>query len=179
MGVLSHGAIMEEIRAGRLRVEPFDASIVRENGLDLRVGPQYAAYSASGQEVDPCELSDSRGLFMVKEPSDGRIPIPPHSFVLLTTLERVEMPGDLVGLCNLRSTLARYGLSISPTVVDAGFVGNITVEVVNNSGNTIVLRRGMRFLHIVLVRAEGAASYSGSYLGQSGIGLPKGMKGEC
>ncbi len=94
-------------------------------------------------------------------------------------MERVELPYDLVGFCNLRSTLARYGLSISPTVIDAGFSGNVTIEIINNSKNYIILRRGMRFLHVILVRAEGKASYSGAYLGQSGIGLPKGMKGEC
>jgi len=81
-------------------------------------------------------------------------------------------------LCNLRSTLARYGLIIPPTVVDAGFEGNLTIEVVNNSGNYIVLRPGIRFLHVILVKTEGEVKYLGKYLGQKGVTLPKGLKDE-
>jgi len=65
------------------------------------------------------------------------------------------------------------------TVVDAGFEGNITIEVVNESPNTIVLKRGLRFLHLILVRAEGSAKYSGTYQGQRGVTPPKGLKREC
>jgi dCTP deaminase len=89
------------------------------------------------------------------------------------------MPNDVVGLANLRSTLARYGLVIPPTVVDAGFEGNITIEVVNETPNTIVLKPGLRFLHLILVKAEGAAKYLGTYLGQRGVTPPKGLKAEC
>jgi len=96
--------------------------------------------------------------------------------VLLTTEEYVKMPEDVAGLANLRSTLARYGLSIPPTVVDVGFEGNITIEVVNNSPNTIVLKRGMRFLHLVLIKAEGRAAYRGAYQGQRGVTPPKGPR---
>ncbi|MEM4438969.1 MAG: dCTP deaminase, partial [Pyrobaculum sp.] len=97
----------------------------------------------------------------------------------LTTEEYVKMPDDVVGLANLRSTLARYGLVIPPTVVDAGFEGNITIEVVNESPNTIVLKRGMRFLHLILVKAEGRALYQGAYQGQRGVRPPKGLRAEC
>ncbi|MFP3292656.1 MAG: dCTP deaminase, partial [Thermoproteus sp.] len=44
---------------------------------------------------------------------------------------------------------------------------------------TIVLRPGLRFLHLILVRAEGAAKYLGTYLGQRGVTPPKGLKAEC
>ncbi len=95
-------------------------------------------------------------------------------------MEYVKFPRDVVGFCNLRSTLARYGLSVPPTIIDAGFEGNVTIEVINNSGNYMVLRPGMRFLHVVLVKAIGEAKYLGRYLGgQRGVTPPKGMKGEC
>jgi len=65
------------------------------------------------------------------------------------------------------------------TVVDAGFEGNITIEVVNESPNTIVLKRGMRFLHLILVKTEGRAKYAGYYQGQRGVTPPKGLSREC
>jgi dCTP deaminase len=37
----------------------------------------------------------------------------------------------------------------------------------------------MRFLHLVLVKAEGRAQYAGLYQGQRGVTPPKGLRGEC
>lgn len=177
--VLTHGEILKLIESGSLVIEPFDKVIVRENGLDLRVGREYAVYAFEGQVIDPCQVDDVNGLFSIVEARDGKIVIPPRSFILLTTMEYVKFPNNVVGLCNLRSTLARYGLSITPTVIDAGFEGNITIEVINNSGNYVVLRPGMRFLHVILLRAIGEARYMGRYMGQRGVTPPKGLRSEC
>ncbi len=140
---------------------------MRENGLDLRIGGEYAIYAYEGTVVKPCELESARHLFRIVKADE--VVIPPRNFVLLTAEEYVKMPGGVVRLANLRSTLARYSLVIPPTVVDAGFEGNITIEVVNMSPITIVLRRGMRFLHLILVKAEGRAAYAGMYQGQRDV----------
>jgi dCTP deaminase len=175
--ILANDELKKLISLGRLKVDPLYPDTVRENGLDLRIGGEYAIYAYEGAVVRPCELKDARHLFRVVKADE--VVIPPRSFVLLTTEECVKMPEDVAGLANLRSTLARYGLSVPPTVVDVGFEGNITIEVVNESPNTIVLKRGMRFLHLILVKAEGRAAYAGTYQGQRGVTPPKGLMGEC
>lgn len=179
MPVLTGGKLRELIENGSLFIDPLYPDTVRENGLDLRIGREYAVYAHENAVVSPCDydVDGARKLYNVVR--SDRIAVPPRNFVLLTTEEYVKMPNDVVGLANLRSTLARYGLVIPPTVVDAGFEGNITIEVVNESPNTIVLRPGLRFLHLILVRAEGAAKYLGTYLGQRGVTPPKGLKAEC
>ncbi|MFN3805398.1 MAG: dCTP deaminase [Pyrobaculum sp.] len=175
--VFTNDELKRLIHQGRLVVTPLRSDTVRENGLDLRVGGEYAIYAYEGSVVKPCELEDARHLFHVVKAEE--VVIPPRNFVLLTTEEYIKMPDDVAGFANLRSTLARYGLVIPPTVVDAGFEGNITIEVVNASPNTIVLKRGMRFLHLVLAKTAGRAAYAGAYQGQRGVTPPKGLKGEC
>jgi len=175
--ILTNDELKKLISSGKLRVEPLYPDAVRENGLDLRVGGEYAIYAYEGAVVKPCELESARHLFRIVKADE--VVIPPRNFVLLTTEEYIKMPEDVVGLANLRSTLARYGLVIPPTTIDAGFEGNITIEVVNMSPNTIVLRRGMRFLHLILVRTEGRAAYAGAYQGQRGVTPPKGLRSEC
>jgi dCTP deaminase len=138
--ILANNELKKLISLGRLKVDPLYPDTVRENGLDLRIGGEYAIYAYEGAVVRPCELESTRHLFRVVKAEE--VVIPPRSFVLLTTEEYVKMPEDVAGLANLRSTLARYGLSVPPTVVDVGFEGNITIEVVNESPNTIVLKRG-------------------------------------
>lgn len=176
--ILGGDEIRRLIASGRLSVDPLRDDVIRENGLDLRIGREYAIYAYEGDTIRPCDLDDARRFFRAVKDAE-EIAIPPRNFVLLTTEEYVRMPEDVAGLANLRSSLARYGLVIPPTVVDAGFEGQITIEVVNESPNTIVLRPGLRFLHLILVRAEGAGRYQGRYQGQRGVTPPKGLRGEC
>lgn len=85
---------------------------------------------------------------------------------IVWTLEYIKMPIDLVGFCNLRSTWARAGLIIPPTIVDPGFEGQLAIEIYNPSGQPIRIPRGERFLHLILARCEGAIEYRGRYQGQ-------------
>lgn len=87
----------------------------------------------------------------------------PKTFALAKTKEWIEFPVDLVGLCNLRSTYARRGLFIPPTVVDAGFKGKLVIEIVNFSENPYEFKEGERFLHLIIVECRGAKPYAGRY----------------
>ena len=172
--------ILRRISDGSISVVPLRQDTVRENGLDLRLSCSYAEPLSINGVVDPCEMGDEdvRKLYVVNQCLE-RIVIPPRSFVLAVTDEYIRLPRDVVGLVNLRSTLARYGLFVPPTVVDAGFEGQVVVELVNMSPNTVMLRPGTRFLHLVLVDARDADVYTSTYRGQTGVRLPKGLKNEC
>jgi len=89
--------------------------------------------------------------------------IKPKAFALAKTREWVEFPTDLVGLCNLRSTYARRGLLIPPTVVDAGFKGKLVIEIANLSNQPYTFKQGERFLHLIVAKCQGAKPYSGKY----------------
>ncbi len=98
--------------------------------------------------------------------------------VLLSTLEYIEVPDDVAGFVELRSTWARHGLSMPPTIIDAGFKGTITLEVINNAPYAIKLRPGQRFAHVIFVKLQNKAgnTYSGFYKGQRGVKLPQVIK---
>jgi len=75
----------------------------------------------------------------------------------------------------LRSSIARWGFIAAPTLVDAGFEGQLTIEVMWTRPAPVRLYRGIRFLHVVFFRTEGKVErpYSGAYQGQRGVTLPK------
>jgi len=73
----------------------------------------------------------------------------------------------------LRSTFARLGLSIPPTIIDAGFEGQVSLES-HGGAVPVKLRRGLRFAHAAFFRVEGPAlPYRGKYQGQRGVTLPR------
>jgi len=59
------------------------------------------------------------------------------------------------------------------TIIDAGFEGQITLEV-HGGAFPVILRKGMRFAHVVFMRLTGATKpYRGKYQGQRGVTLPR------
>ena len=175
--ILSDRDIMHLVELKRLVIEPFDPSIVRENGVDLRLGRTFCRLRRTLTRIldsrsPPPDIDEWYRCEEVDE--DRGFVIYPHEHVLAHTLEWVELPDDLVGLVNVRSTFARLGLYIPPTVVDAGFKGQLVIEIIG-SEFPIRVYPGQRFLHLILAKASSpvARPYSGKYQGQKGVQLPK------
>jgi dCTP deaminase len=159
--LLSDDQIARRIREGSLVVEPFDEKCLTPNGLDLRVGDE-AALILPGPEYS------SRRIKV-----EGGLELPANSAALLLTLERLEMPRDLVAQVNLRSTFARLGFLIPGTVVDAGYKGRLTLQVHSPPCPTS-LARGERLWHLLFFEAYPVAkAYKGRY--QESDGLVEGV----
>lgn len=91
-------------------------------------------------------------------------------FYLGVTREAVKMPNDLMAFVEIRSSWARRGLFIPPTIVDAGFEGDITLEIMDCSGKVLSSAVGARFAHLIFAKlASPTEPYSGKYQGQRGI----------
>ncbi|MFN4046229.1 MAG: dCTP deaminase [Acidilobaceae archaeon] len=170
--ILSDRDILTLIKAGDILIEPFDVEIVRENGLDLRLGRGYCRFKPIEKILDPRSPGDPRDFYECGESDE--IIVRPKEHLLLHTLEYVKLPDYVAGLVNLRSTWARTGIYVPSTAVDAGFEGQLTIEVIGSSF-PVKLYSGDRFLHLVLVKlgTPSARPYRGEYQGQRGVRLPK------
>jgi len=171
--ILGREEILRFIKNGWIKIEPFREDLVRENGVDLRIGSEYAVLKSNitVPEVDLCKTDPSEIFEIVH--SNDYIVIPPRGFVLVCSFEYLKLPDNVVGLCNLRSTFARWGLSVPPTVIDAGFEGVLTIEIFNNTNYPVRVPVGVPFLHVVFVRCVGAVPYMGTYRRARGVVLPK------
>jgi len=59
---------------------------------------------------------------------DQDVWLPPGMTVLASTLERFTMPLDVVGIVHDKSTWARRGISVQNTVIEPGWSGFLTLE---------------------------------------------------
>lgn len=169
--ILSDFDLWNYIRSGRLVIKPFREDVVRENGLDLRIGAKIARMKPV-DEVFDTHNDDEVARFYEVEEGDCFV-IKPREHVLLHTLEYIKLPLDLMGFVNLRSSYARIGLSIPPTIIDANFEGELTIELIGGEF-PIKLYAGDRFIHVVFSKLSSPVErpYSGKYQGQRGIRLP-------
>jgi len=171
--LLSDRDIRALVALGDLVIEPLREDTVRENGVDLRLSREFCRLRERGDIVlDPEEPGDPREFYECFEAES--IVVRPGERLLAVTEETVGLPGYLAGLVMLRSTWARTGLWVPPTVVDAGFRGQIVVEIMGSSF-PVRLKAGTRFLHLVFIKLVSPSSkpYSGDYQGQRGVRLPK------
>ncbi len=157
-----------------LRITPLSPDTIRENGIDLRLGDEYCRFNQDAPELDTAEPFDRRTYYQCSKAGREGYTIKPYEHLLATTIETICLPDDLVGLVNVRSTYARLGLYIPPTVIDAGFCGQVTIEIIG-SAYPIRLYPGQRFLHVVLVKTTSpvAKPYNGKYQHQKGVTPPK------
>ena len=171
--ILSDFDLMNYIKSRRLIIEPFTPAIVRENGIDLRLGGEIARLRSIDKVLDVGNESLDLSPYYIIEVGNEFI-IKPWEKVLLTTYEGVKLPPDIMAFVELRSSFARLGLSIPPTIIDAGFDGNITLEV-EGSSFPVKLHKGQRFAHVIFAKTLNPVEkpYEGRYQGQKGVTLPK------
>ncbi|MGC9099530.1 MAG: dCTP deaminase [Candidatus Micrarchaeia archaeon] len=178
--ILSDFDLENMLKEKRLVIKPFNKEIIRENGVDLRLAGEIAFHNPDLGEnfiIDPSNEEHIEKEYKI-EKSKKELILPPRKQVLLSTVEYVKMPDNLIGFVELRSTWARHGLLMPPTIIDAGFEGTITLEVFNASPYRIRIKQGTRFAHIIFAVTMNRVrnTYKGSYKGQRGVFRPKVIK---
>ena len=95
----------------------------------------------------------------------------PNHFVLASTAQFIRVPHDMTAYVEGRSSIGRLGLQVQNAgFIGAGFHVQKTLELENQPGFPIVLKKGVRICQIVFVQMSRSAeqSYNGKYCGQSG-----------
>jgi dCTP deaminase len=144
--VLSDRTIREQIDAGRIRIDPFDASCLQPASVDLRLDNTFLVFRHTSKAyIDLARELD--GLTeVVRAPEGEPFMLHPGEFVLGSTIEKVTLPDDIVGRLEGKSSLGRLGLLTHVTAgfCDPGFSGYLTLELSNVSNLPITLYKGMR-----------------------------------
>jgi len=155
--VLSDRTIKQEVSAGRLVFDPYDETLVQPSSVDMRVDRQFRVFhNARHPYIDVKQpMEDLTELVTVE--GDEPFILHPGEFVLGQTLERVSLPDDLVARLEGKSSLGRLGLLIHSTAgfVDAGFEGNLTLELSNVANLPITIYHGMPIGQISFMRMDG------------------------
>jgi dCTP deaminase len=176
MAVLSDRDIRAAMQAGRVRIDPYDASCLQPSSVDLHLDADFRVFRNNRYPYIDVRAPQPDLTELVSIDGDEPFILHPTEFVLGQTLEWVELPDDLVGQLNGKSSLGRLGLLIHSTAgyVDPGFKGNLTLELSNVANLPIALYRGMKIGQIAFFqissaveRPYGSRDLGSRYQGQS------------
>src|SRR5262245_43557461 len=154
--ILSDRDIRRRLEGGELAIEPLaDRELqIQPASVDLRLGHEFLVYRPAQVTVldpgDPASIAAS--MERVEVQPEGAFVLHPGEFALGTTVERVRMPRDLVGVVDGRSSIGRLAVVVHATAgfVDPGFEDQVTLELSNIGSIAVKLYPGTRIAQIVL-----------------------------
>lgn len=145
MSVLSAQSIQKFALDGRSILTPFTSRKTIVNGKSYGL-------SSCGYDVRIAE----------------NITVTPKRFVLASTIEKFDMPKDIVAFVNDKSSWARKGIAVQNTVIEPGWRGYLTLELTNHDSVDISLQAGDPIAQIIFhwLDKETDTPYSGKYQDQ-------------
>ncbi len=150
---------MRMVAAGRIKIDPWDEAMVQPASVDLRLGGSFRVFSnhritAIDLREPPTELTEQ-----VVPPNGEPFVIHPGEFCLGRTLERVELPDDIVARIEGKSSLGRLGLIVHATAgfCDPGWKGTLTLELNNLTRVPIKLYPGLPIAQLSFMTLDAPA----------------------
>jgi deoxycytidine triphosphate deaminase len=162
MVVIGYDKILELIEK-KMLIEDVDENNVQPSGVDLRVKTVYRLKNGGYIGV---KNRQTPNVDVVSDKVGDKVVLEPNEFVLVETMEKVNMPKDLLALILPRSSLFRCGVSLHTAVVDPGFVGTLTFGMKNLSEHPFEIEIGSKIGQIVFEEVKGNDKlYNGKYQG--------------
>jgi dCTP deaminase len=93
---------------------------------------------------------------------------PGRRFILASTIEKFNMPVDIIGIVHDKSTWARRGVAVQNTVIEPGWRGYLTLEITLHRMNFVRIKRGAGIAQIIFHRIDNNVinPYEGKYQDQ-------------
>lgn len=91
---------------------------------------------------------------------------PTKRFTLASAIEEFQMPPHLVGVVHDKSTWARQGLAVFNTVIEPGWHGFLTLELVYHGPDPLHIPAGAGIAQVLFHELRALAQYDGKYQGQ-------------
>lgn len=164
--ILSDISIKKMLDSGELSVEPLCDEAIQPASIDCRIGNHFLTLDDTATTDGVITFNEQTKY---REITGDSIVLPPHSFILATTMEYIKLPDNFSAFVEGRSSIGRLGLFIQNAGwVDAGFEGAITLELYNANSLPIKLEAGRRVCQLVLCKMDQPAAkpYAGKYQGQ-------------
>lgn len=87
-------------------------------------------------------------------------------FALASAIEEFQMPRNMTGIVHDKSTWARKGLSVFNTVIEPGWNGFLTLELVYHGSEILHIKAGSGIAQVLFHQNTEYAQYTGKYQNQ-------------
>ncbi len=136
-----------------------------EGGYDIRIKQEITfRRSSNGEQEVLREWTDYEGETVLSI-TKGR-------FILASAMEEFTMPGHLMGIVHDKSSWARQGLSVFNTVIEPGWRGFLTLELVYHGQEELKIQSGAGIAQVIFHKLHNPSQYVGRYQDQADMPVP-------
>lgn len=117
-----------------------------EAGYDIRLKQRIIFDNREGRNLVQCDDTFASG-----------------HFCLGSAIEEFQMPTNLTGIVHDKSTWARQGLSVFNTVIEPGWDGFLTLELMYHGNSLLEIPAGVGIAQVIFHETAEHAQYDGKY----------------
>jgi len=131
-------------------------------GLDIRVGEIFRNKNFGFLGVEDRKTPDIESI--AKHGKNKEYFLKPNEYVLIKTMEKLNLPENIAALTFPRSTLQRCGVLLLATQSSPGYKGELIFGLKNLSDENFKLELGARVAHIMFFEVKGKTiNYRGQW----------------
>ncbi len=160
MAIITKQKIIDRIKSGNITLTPtIDIFQLQAHAVDLRLGflfrvPRVWHITKNGREsleVTHFDKINAHHFETITLTEGQFFDLLPGEHVIVSTLESIKVPNDLMAVLYPRSSANRKGLSLDLTgIIDSGYEGHLVLPIRNNTNSQVVrLYPGERICQIV------------------------------
>ncbi|KKW20682.1 MAG: Deoxycytidine deaminase [Parcubacteria group bacterium GW2011_GWB1_52_7] len=135
-------------------------------GFDLRLGKLFRLKGKGFLGVAERETPEVELAAEYDSAKKESVTIRPGEYYLTETIERLNVPLNLLVIAKPRTTLHRSGIITRVSVADPGYSGTLHPAIYNAGGVPVEIELGARYINIMFFEIKGeAAAYRGQWQG--------------
>ena len=135
-------------------------------GFDLRIGELYELKGKGFLGIEERKTPKIKLFAKYNKKKSKKVFLQPRTYYLMKTIEKLNLPGNLLALFTPRSTLYRSGVYIFGGQTAPGYQGELTTGIFNFRNEKFELEMGSRVIHIMFFEVKGKSSlYRGQWQG--------------
>lgn len=167
--ILSDKDILKLLKKRKLILSPKpDTTDIHCNHINLHLNQKLLKYTSKILDLKKKNKIKIKEIIISKK----GYKLKPEEFLIGSTNEKITIPNGYFGFIETKGNIARAGIQTHNTDghIDPGFVGNITLEIKNNSNHSIIIYPNMAFVQIYFFKSTSKSinPYNGKYQNQKG-----------
>lgn len=165
--ILTKDEILKRIKAGEIKIEPFDKNSLGPASYDLHLGNKFRVFKEIKEIFKVTPKAEFEKITELVEIKDNFLLMPGQT-VHGITQEKISLPPDICGWIEGRSRFGRLGLIVHITsgFIQPGSSGSQVLEINNLGPIPLSLAPGISICQIIFQECRGKAYYRGRFKGQ-------------
>jgi len=135
-------------------------------GFDIRIGELYEVKGKGFLGTEERETPEVELIAKFNSEIPKKVVLKPKTYYLMKTIEKLNVPNNLLAIFTPRSTLFRSGVYIFGGQTAPGYKGGLTTGIYNFRDEDFELELGARVMHIMFFEVKGEVNlYKGQWQG--------------